>query len=633
MSSIICRLLLTINLLLAPFYATADRLDSNIRIGVLAFEGRDQALERWQPTAEYLATHIPGIRFQVIPLSHQEFEHAINQGRLDFVLTNPAHFAHLTVKYGISRIATFIANPLNQPQARFSAVLFTRADSPITRLEELRGKRLAAVSEGAFGGYQLARDLLLQQGIDTETDLDTQWFGFPHAAVVQAVLAGKADAGTVRSGVLEAMANRGDLGLHLVRVLAPRNNDGYPLLHSMDMYPEWPFARLHTTSSTLSRQVALALMSMDAGSKAARQSRGAGWTIPLSDSLVHSVLQRLEVPPYAPRQPSFAAMLDRYGHWLLIITLLLFSTLAALLRLSRVNTHLRNAQGLLHKNQGELEEAARLRVRELDKTREVLDDTREHKANVERDVHSACDALSALYELFLREDLQAEQRMAAMVDAVRRQLDTEFGLLSRVRDDGFEIQCISPASAAATNLSTPLLAGEARKAIEAHHIQQVRDLPQWKHYLACPVYLEGELHCLLEFATRDALDTPDEGHNEQISGSSELALNLLNLVAQWIGHEIRREEHNNTEQQRLQTLRERFSAITPRERDVLALLVKGQSNKEIARSLNLSPKTVEMHRASLLRKTRAKSSTELVQLSVSSKWLSQQSQPSVKNRK
>ena len=49
---------------------------------------------------------------------------------------------------------------------------------------------------------------------------------------------------------------------------------------------------------------------------------------------------------------------------------------------------------------------------------------------------------------------------------------------------------------------------------------------------------------------------------------------------------------------------------------MLELLILGDSTKIMARKLSLSTKTVEMHRASLLRKTAARSSTELVQLAV-----------------
>lgn len=56
--------------------------------------------------------------------------------------------------------------------------------------------------------------------------------------------------------------------------------------------------------------------------------------------------------------------------------------------------------------------------------------------------------------------------------------------------------------------------------------------------------------------------------------------------------------------------------ITPREREVLALVAKGKSNKEIADLLFVSPRTVETHRARLLKKLEARNTAELVQLAL-----------------
>lgn len=52
--------------------------------------------------------------------------------------------------------------------------------------------------------------------------------------------------------------------------------------------------------------------------------------------------------------------------------------------------------------------------------------------------------------------------------------------------------------------------------------------------------------------------------------------------------------------------------LTSRETEVLNYICKGQSTKEIAVSLFLSPKTVEVHRANLLSKTSCKNSAQLV---------------------
>ncbi len=53
-------------------------------------------------------------------------------------------------------------------------------------------------------------------------------------------------------------------------------------------------------------------------------------------------------------------------------------------------------------------------------------------------------------------------------------------------------------------------------------------------------------------------------------------------------------------------------ALTPREREIAALLVEGKTSKIIARQTNLSPRTIEMHRAKLMRKFSAATSSELV---------------------
>jgi FixJ family two-component response regulator len=57
--------------------------------------------------------------------------------------------------------------------------------------------------------------------------------------------------------------------------------------------------------------------------------------------------------------------------------------------------------------------------------------------------------------------------------------------------------------------------------------------------------------------------------------------------------------------------------LTRRERDVLARLVEGASNKEIARQLGLSSRTVEGHRACIMRKAGVRSAAELVRLVLS----------------
>ncbi|NJD18010.1 MAG: response regulator transcription factor [Gemmatimonadetes bacterium] len=60
--------------------------------------------------------------------------------------------------------------------------------------------------------------------------------------------------------------------------------------------------------------------------------------------------------------------------------------------------------------------------------------------------------------------------------------------------------------------------------------------------------------------------------------------------------------------------RTRLSRLTPREREVLELVVAGHTNKGIARSLRISRRTVETHRARIMRKAAAASLPELIRI-------------------
>ncbi len=58
----------------------------------------------------------------------------------------------------------------------------------------------------------------------------------------------------------------------------------------------------------------------------------------------------------------------------------------------------------------------------------------------------------------------------------------------------------------------------------------------------------------------------------------------------------------------------RLKRLTPRERDVLQRVAEGQANKQVAAELGLSVKTVEIHRANLMRKMEVTSVAELVRI-------------------
>lgn len=58
--------------------------------------------------------------------------------------------------------------------------------------------------------------------------------------------------------------------------------------------------------------------------------------------------------------------------------------------------------------------------------------------------------------------------------------------------------------------------------------------------------------------------------------------------------------------------KEGLAALSPRERDILDAIIAGETSKETARRLSLSPRTVEVHRAHILKKLGAKNTADLL---------------------
>jgi len=86
------------------------------------------------------------------------------------------------------------------------------------------------------------------------------------------------------------------------------------------------------------------------------------------------------------------------------------------------------------------------------------------------------------------------------------------------------------------------------------------------------------------------------------------------VLLEAIERALKRYDETHEHNVRLSIYREHFSALTPREREVFGLVVRGKLNKQIAHDLGTSERTIKAHRHSIMRKFKAGSLAELVSI-------------------
>ena len=281
--------------------ATAGARETNTHaIGVLDRSGDQETRERWRPTADYLASRIPGHAFVVVPLAQAALSRALARGDIEFAITNPGHYVELAAWYGAAAIATMEHLVGGIADSTAGAAIIARADRPdIMWISDLKGKSFMALGRNSFAGFQLAWWELRAHDVDPFRDFSRLIFsGGPAERIVEAVRDGLVDAAAVRTDVLERMVAEGKVRIDMLRIMHPRATAAHAVPRSTDVYPEWPFVVATAVPVELAHTVADALLAMPADAPAARAGNYGGWAVPLDYGSVREILRDLHVTPY-----------------------------------------------------------------------------------------------------------------------------------------------------------------------------------------------------------------------------------------------------------------------------------------------------------------------------------------------
>ena len=145
---------------------------------------------------------------------------------------------------------------------------------------------------------------------------------------------------------------------------------------------------------------------------------------------------------------------------------------------------------------------------------------------------------------------------------------------------------------AIVDLRMPAMSGlELQEQLRARHL----DLPV--------IFLSafGTVPASVQALKRGALDFLEKPVDDQV---------LLDAVFQ----ALERDRENRLRQAEVKAIQDRLASLTPREFEVLTLIITGMLNKQVAYELGTTEKTIKVHRARILEKMNCDSLAQLVRL-------------------
>lgn len=278
---------------LAALVLSAPDARADLRLGVVAPRGEVKALSQWQPFADYLSGEI-GEAVELLPVAPGAALDSFSGGDFDALIGNPVHSAVAVETMGAKPVASLV----KRAGADFAGVIIARAGSGIETATDLKGKKVISLSTGSAGAYMFQAAHLSAAGLSVPSDFAAHSIGKNQDDLVKLVVRGVFDAAFVRTGVVEAMVAEGAIALEDLVVVDARETEGFGLLHTTRLYPEWFVVAESGLSEDQVTRLHDALVSVPADHPAATAARIQGFVEPRDPSPVVDAMRALRVPPF-----------------------------------------------------------------------------------------------------------------------------------------------------------------------------------------------------------------------------------------------------------------------------------------------------------------------------------------------
>lgn len=267
---------------------TSPLLAADWTIGILALRGETATRTHWQSLVDSLNHAVPDANFRLLPLDLDGMREAVNQGTIQFVLTNPGQFVQLNSHYHLRWLSSLRSGQGDALESMATgSTILVRDGSGITHPQDLAGKTLGAVDAQAFGGYLLGYRALRDAGLQVD-ESKVRFVGFPADALLYLLREDAIQAAIVPACLLESMDSEGLIDKRQFHVLLQQNT-AFHCLTSTPLYPDWSFAALPGVDDRVADAVTRALLSSPR------------WGAPTSTSDTEALLRELNRHPEQQR--------------------------------------------------------------------------------------------------------------------------------------------------------------------------------------------------------------------------------------------------------------------------------------------------------------------------------------------
>ncbi|MGO2497322.1 MAG: sensor histidine kinase [Vibrio litoralis] len=269
-----------------------------IQVAVLATRGNPQAIQRWQPTIDWLNQQLPQYQFSLRPRNLEQMEEVITTNSAEFVITNPGQSVKLGWQYPLSWIATIKSPWPNGTNQALGSTLVVRNDSPFIDLEDLQNSHAVAVSPDAFGGFLTLSQYLKSKQQDPSLFFKKiDYLGFPIDAMLYHLRDHQSDVAITPVCLLENMDKEGLIDKSQFRVVNNSAPQDFPCAVSTPLYPNWSFAKTSKANEEMATAVTQALLNLPKDNPAAVAAKSHGWSSPISSLSVVKMYRDLNIHP------------------------------------------------------------------------------------------------------------------------------------------------------------------------------------------------------------------------------------------------------------------------------------------------------------------------------------------------